>query len=87
VSLGLILSHLVESEKLYANEEQVRERVEEYALSYEDPQEVVRYYYANSEKLAEISDVLSEENAVEFVLSKAKVTEKTVTFEDLMGRA
>ncbi|MBU6460152.1 MAG: trigger factor [Proteobacteria bacterium] len=86
VALGLLFSHLVESENLYANDEQVRSRVEEYAASYEDPEEVIQHYYNNKEKLAEISDVVSEENAVEHILSRAKVTEKQVSFEDLMGR-
>lgn len=86
VSLGLILSELVKSEKLQAKPEQVKTFIEENAQSYENPQEVVNWYYAQPQRLQEIEGVVIENNVVEWVLSKAKVTEKAVDFDELMGR-
>jgi trigger factor len=86
VSLGLILNKLVESNSLEAKPEQVRAIVDEYAQSYEDPAEVVRWYYGDRQRLSDVEAMALEENVVQFVLSKAKVEDKTVPFDELMGR-
>ncbi len=87
VSLGLILNELVKSNGLEAKAEQVRAIVDEYAQSYEDPTEVVRWYYSDKQRLGDVEAIALEENVVQFVLSKAKVEEKAVPFDELMGRA
>ena len=86
VALGLILNQLVESNGLAAKPEQVRAIVDEYAQSYEDPTEVVRWYYGDKQRLADVEAQALEDNVVQFVLSKAKVEDKTVPFDELMGR-
>jgi len=86
VTLGLILSELVKSNGLEAKAEQVRAVVDEFAQSYEDPTEVVRWYYSDKQRLADVEALALEDNVVNFVLSKAKVTEKAVPFDELMGR-
>jgi len=86
VSLGLILSELVKVEKLQAKPEQVKAFIEENAQSYENPQEVVNWYYAQPQRMQEIEGVVIENNVVEWVLSKAKVTDQAVDFDELMGR-
>ena len=86
VSLGLILNELVKSNSLEAKPEQVRAIVDEYAQSYEDPAEVVRWYYSDKQRLADVESLALEENVVKFVLSKAKVEVKAVPFDELMGR-
>ena len=86
ISLGLILNELVRSNSLEAKPEQVRAVVDEYAQSYEDPAEVVRWYYSDKQRLADVETLALEENVVAFVLGKAKVEEKTVPFDELMGR-
>jgi trigger factor len=87
VSLGLILAELVKSENLQATPEKVKGKVEESAQSYENPDEVVRWYYAQPQRLADVEAVVLEDNVVEWVLSRAKVTEKPVSFDELMGGA
>jgi trigger factor len=87
VSLGLILAELVKSESLQATPEKVKGKVEESAQSYENPDEVVRWYYAQPQRLADVEAVVLEDNVVEWVLSRAKVTEKPVSFDELMGGA
>lgn len=86
VSLGLILAEVVKAEQLQATPEQVRALVEEGAQSYENPDEVVRWYYAQPQRLGEVEGVVIENNVVEWVLSKAKVTDKAVAFDELMSQ-
>lgn len=87
VSLGLILSEIVKTNKLEAKPEQVRAIIDEYAQSYEDPAEVVRWYYGDKQRLGDVEAITLEENVVQYILSKAKVEEKTIAFDELMGRA
>jgi trigger factor len=87
VSLGLILNELVKSNGLEAKPDQVRAVVDEYAQSYEDPTEVVRWYYSDKQRLADVEALALEDNVVNFVLSKAKVTDRVLSFDELMGRA
>lgn len=86
VTLGLILAEVVKTEKLHATPEQVRAMVEEGAQSYEQPEEVIRWYYAQPQRLQEVEGVAIENNVVEWVLSKAKVTDKAEVFDELMGQ-
>ena len=86
VTLGLILAEVVKAEKLQATPEQVRGMVEETAQSYEHPEEVIRWYYAQPQRLSDVEGVAIENNVVAWVLSKAKVTDKAVAFDELMGQ-
>lgn len=85
VTLGLILAELVKSEDLKAKPEQVKGKVEEAAQSYENPDEVVRWYYAQPQRLADVEAVVMEDNVVAWALARAKVSEKAVDFDELMG--
>lgn len=85
VSLGLILAEVVEKHSLSATPEQVKAFITEQAESYENPQEVIDWYYASPERLDGPASVVLEDNVVAFVLSQAKVNEQAVPFEELMG--
>jgi trigger factor len=85
VRLGLILAEVVKSNKLEATADQVKAQVDDFAQSYEDPQQVLKYYYSDRRRLAEVEALVLEENVVNYVLGKAKVTEKPVAFDELMG--
>ncbi len=87
VRLGLVLAELVKNENLQATPEQLKSHVEELAQSYEKPAEVVRWYFADRSRLGEIEALVLEENVVNFVLRKAKVSEAIVPFDELMGNA
>ena len=84
-SLGLVLSEIVKTNELHAKPEQIKSFVEESAQSYEHPEEVVRWYYAQPQRLAEIEGVVIEDNVVEWALSNAKVLDKSIAFDELMG--
>jgi trigger factor len=85
VNLGLILAELVRAHQLQAKPEQVRSAVEEQAQSYENPQEVVRWYYQSPERIREIESMVLEDNVVEWALRTAKVEDKPIAFDELMG--
>lgn len=86
VTLGLILAEIVKTENLQAQPEQVRAMVEEMAASYEQPEEVIRWYYAQPQRLSDVEGLAIENNVVEWVLGKAKVTDKAVAFDELMNQ-
>ncbi|MFL5011568.1 trigger factor, partial [Rhizobium sp.] len=86
VRLGLVVAELVRANGLEAKPEQVKQHIEELSASYERPAEVVRWYYGDNRRLAEVEAIVIENNVAEFVLSKAKVTEKKVDFDELMGQ-
>ncbi|MBC3932902.1 trigger factor [Undibacterium curvum] len=85
VRLGLILAELVKTNSLQATADQIKAQVEDFAQSYEDPQQVVKYYYSDRNRLAEVEALVLEENVVNYVLGKAKVADKQLPFDELMG--
>ena len=85
VALGLILAKLVEENKLEPTEEQIKGVVSEFADSYEDPQEVMDWYFADQQRLQGPTSLAIEANVVDFVLGKAKVNEKALSFDEVMG--
>lgn len=87
VHLRLILAELVNKNELHATPEQIRAMVEEFAKSFEQPDDVVRWYYADPQRLDEPMGLATEENVVNWVLERAKVTDKAVSFDELMGNA
>jgi len=86
VRLGLVVAELVRANGLAARPEQVKAHVEELASSYEKPAEVVRWYFGDNRRMAEVEAMVIENNVTEFVLSKVKVVEKEVSFDDLMAQ-
>jgi trigger factor len=85
VRLGLIVSDLVKQHNLQAKPEQVRAFIEEQAQSYENPAEVMQWYFQDRARLADVEAVILEDNVVEFTLGKSKVVEKKLSFDELMG--
>ncbi len=85
VSLGLILGELVRAHGLHARPEQVRAAVDLQAQSYEHPEEVVKWFYQQPDRLRDIESIVLEENVVEWALGVAKSEDKAITFDELMG--
>jgi len=84
VRLGLVVAELVRTNQLQAKGEQIGAHIEEMALSYEKPEEVRRWYFGDRQRLAEVEALVVENNVTEFVLSKAKVSDKQLPFDELM---
>jgi trigger factor len=85
VSLNMIFSEIVQRNGLYAMPDQIRDVIEENAQSYEHPEDVIRWYYAHPERLIEVENTVVENNVVEWVLAGAKIVDKAIAFEELMG--
>ena len=85
VALGLIIAELARAEGLQPKPDQVRKLIEEQAESYESPAEVVTWFYMQPQRLSEMEGLALEDNVVNWVLSKAKVVDKAVAFDELMG--
>ncbi|SIQ91292.1 trigger factor [Aquipseudomonas alcaligenes] len=87
VVLGLIVAEVVKQGELKADEARVRELIEEMASAYQEPQQVVAWYYKNDQQLNEVRSVVLEEQVVDTVLQKAKVTDKAVSYEEAVKPA
>jgi len=86
VRMGLVVSELVRQQGLQATPDQVKAHVEELSASYEKPSEVQRWYYSDNSRMAEVEGIVIEQNVTNYVLSLAKVTEKAISFDELMGQ-
>ncbi|MFA5372531.1 MAG: trigger factor [Sideroxydans sp.] len=84
VKLGLILAELVKQQDLKAKPEQVEALINEYAQSFERPEEVRQWYRADKSRLQEIENLVLEDNVVAWVMAGAKVTEQAAKLNDLM---
>ena len=84
-ALRLILSQLVNAEKLHAEADQIKAMVETFAQNYEQPQQMIDWYYADVKRLDEPSALATEANVVKWVLEKAQVKDKKVKFDELMA--
>jgi len=87
VALGLIVSEVVRQNGLQAKPDQVKAVIQEYAQSYERPEEVVRWYYQSAERLREVESLVLEDNVVQWALSRMKTEDKPAVFDELMGGA
>ncbi|MDR0806924.1 MAG: trigger factor [Enterobacteriaceae bacterium] len=86
VVVGLLLGEVIRQHELKADPARVSALIEEMASAYEDPQEVIEFYNKNSELMNNMRNVALEEEAVETLLAKAKVTEKAMSFSELMNQ-
>jgi trigger factor len=86
VRLGLIVAEIVRANGLAAKPDQIRKQIERLAQSYENPGEVVRYYFSDRNRLAEVEALVVEENVVEWILGRARVLDRDVGFDELMAQ-
>ncbi len=86
VRLGLLVAELVKSRSLQAKPDQLRKQVEEFAQAYENPGELIRYYFSDRNRLAEVEALVVEQNVVDFVLGNAQVAERALAFDELMAQ-
>ncbi|MEO7057321.1 MAG: trigger factor, partial [Caldimonas sp.] len=85
VRLGLVVGELVRSQSLQAKPEQLQSHIEEMSQSYEKPAEVMRWYLSDRSRMAEVEGIVVENNVANHVLEHAKVTDKSVPFDELMA--
>ena len=83
----VVVAELVRTNSLSPKPEQIKTHIEELAASYEKPEDVVRWYYSDMDRLGQVEAVVIENNVTDFIFSKAKVTDKSVSFDELMGQS
>ena len=86
VRLGLVVAELVRAHQLQATMDQIKAHVDELASSYEKPADVSRWYFSDQQRMSEVEAAVLENNVTNFVLSLAKSTEKTISFDELMAQ-
>jgi trigger factor len=86
VRLGLVVAELIKANDLRATPEQIDAHLRELAASYEYPEEVVRWYQSNPERMAEIEAIVLENNVADHIFGQAKVQPKRIDFAELMGQ-
>ncbi|WP_421864113.1 trigger factor [Motiliproteus sp.] len=87
VSIGLLVGELIQANELKADADRVRSTIEEMAQTYQQPQEVIDYYYGNQEQLAQVEALVLEDQVVDLLASQAKVTEEAVSYQDAIKPA
>ena len=87
VAFGLIVAQMVKQFEIKADDAQVRSTIEEMAAAYQEPQQVIEWYYKNEQQLEDVRAVVLEEQVVDTVLGKAKVTDSTVSYEEAVKPA
>ncbi len=86
VKLGLVVAEVIKTAELQANPDNVRKIIEDMAASYQEPEQIVNYYYQNQELLQNIEGLALEQEVIEWVVSQCKVTDVSTTFKEVMSR-
>ncbi len=87
VRLGLAVAELVRANGLHAKPEQIKLHIDELSASYEQPAEVVRWYYGDAKRMGEVESIVIENNVTNFILSQAKISERSISFDELMAQS
>jgi trigger factor len=85
VKLGMIVGEIISKQELKADDDKIRATIERFAASYESPDEVVEYYMNNPQQKASLESLVLEDEVVDWVLGQVKVSEKSMTFDELMN--
>lgn len=84
VALGLLISEIIRANEVVVDAERVRALVDEVAQSYEQPEEVVKWYYSSKEQMAQVQSAVLEDQVVDLILAKAQITDTAVGYEELL---
>jgi trigger factor len=86
VALGLILGEIIQKNAIQIDSDKVRTTIEDIAKSYERPEDVVNWYYSDESRLNDVQQMVLEDQAIEWLVVQAKVSDETVKFSDVMDR-
>lgn len=87
VKLGLVLGEMIGKFDLQADSAKVREMIEDIASTYQEPEEVINYYYSENEQLAQVESRVLEDQVVDKVLEGANVIEESCSYQDALTAA
>jgi trigger factor len=84
VALGLLVSAIIEKNEVKVDADRVRALVDEVAQSYEEPEQVVQWYYSNKEQMAQVQSAVLEDQVVDLILAAAQLSDKAIGYEELL---
>lgn len=84
--MGLLLGEVIKKNEIKADDAKVQEIITGMSSAYEDPSEVITYYNENPELLENVRNLAIEDQAIELILSQAKVSDKQLSFDELMNK-
>jgi trigger factor len=87
VSLGLLISRLATAQQIKVDERRVQNYLETMASTYQEPAEVMRWYEKTPKALDNVRALALEDQIVDWLMERARVTEKTSTFAEIMTPA
>jgi trigger factor len=85
VKLGLLISEIIKQNEIKVDPDKVKEAIDTIASSYEDPKQVVDYYYGNAEYLQNVEGMVLEQQVTDWAMENATVVDKSLTFKDVMN--
>jgi len=86
VALGLILGEIIQKNNIKIDANKVRSAIEDMARSYERPEDVVKWYYADESRLDDVRQMVLEDQTVEWLVAQAKVSDEPMKFDDVMNQ-
>ena len=86
VALGLILGEIIQKNEIRVDEEKVRSVIEDMSKSYEKPEDVLAWYYADKSRLNDVQQMVLEDQAIDWVVERAKVSEQNFAFDEVMEK-
>ncbi|MDO9140261.1 MAG: trigger factor, partial [Methylobacter sp.] len=86
IALGLILGEIIDKNNIRLDDDKVRSTIEDMARSYERPQEVIDWYYSDKSRLNDVRQMVLENQAVDWIVAQAKVTDEAISFTDAMSK-
>jgi trigger factor len=87
VSLGLLVNEIVRTEELQLDQQRLQKALQEVAANSQDPQQVLQAYQQDRQKMQGLEVQVMEDQVVDWILERAQITEKPMSFDELMGRA
>jgi len=87
VALSLLIGKIISDNEITPDEDKVKQAIDGIAASYEDPEDVVKFYMNDQQKLSEIQMMVVEDTVVEWIYENVKVEETTSTFSEVMNAA
>jgi len=86
VKLALLVTEVIKANDIKVDSERVRSTIESAAAAYDDPEQMINYYYSNKQQLQQVESTVVEDQAVDFIIDAAKVTEKSYSFDEMMNK-
>jgi len=86
VALGLILGEIIQKNEIKVDDAKVKSTIDDMANSYERPEDVTEWYYSDESRLNEVKQMVLEDQTVEWIIDQVKVSDESVSFEDVMEK-